>query len=467
MNTEVVKYEKMWNIPEYRLVSPGELLASQFLAQAKPRKGSHVIDFGCGTGRGALMLAILGGLKITMVDFAKNCLDEELEQMLTTQAHVLDFVEADLENPIPVTAEYGYCTDVMEHIPPDKVDIVLNNVLRAAKHVFFSIHTEQDRCGKMIGEELHLTVHNYSWWLQRFTDRGCVIHFSQELESACIFYVSAWMEGNEIVKAGVLNTAEEDIKDNVRYNCAQGWNQVSPHELNKEECIIIGGGPTLNDFLDDIKIKRANGAKLITLNGAYNWAIENGLNPSAQILVDARAFNARFVRPLHDTCVYLIASQCHPSVFEGLPRDRTFIWHTSAAMIEGILKENYEQWWPIPGGSTALLRAIPLMRMLGYKKFYLYGCDSCIATDNKHHAYAQPENDSELIAPVIVSTPNSGGDRIFSCHYWMVSQAEEFISLIKVLGEEIELEIFGDGLLKYILDVGAEAQDIESIKEVA
>ncbi len=64
-------------MPEYRVVAPGEHLAQQFLAQARPRKGASVIDFGCGTGRGALMLAVLGGLNVTMVDFARNCLDDE------------------------------------------------------------------------------------------------------------------------------------------------------------------------------------------------------------------------------------------------------------------------------------------------------------------------------------------------------------------------------------------------------
>jgi len=93
--------------------------------------------------------------------------------------------------------------------------------------------------------------------------------------------------------------------------------------------------------------------------------------------------------------------------------------------------------------------------MLGFKRFHLFGCDSCIEED-KHHAYEQVENDGQLVMPVNVS------GKIFNCNPWMVSQAQEFIDLIKMLGDEIELEIYG-GLLHHILESGASYADIKEI----
>jgi ubiquinone/menaquinone biosynthesis C-methylase UbiE len=49
----------MWDKPEYRVVSPGEMVAKEFLRQAKPKNGESVIDLGCGTGRGSKALAFL------------------------------------------------------------------------------------------------------------------------------------------------------------------------------------------------------------------------------------------------------------------------------------------------------------------------------------------------------------------------------------------------------------------------
>lgn len=449
-NTEKIKYEKLWGLPDYRKVSPGENHALLFLEQAKPKAGASVIDFGCGTGRGSLMLALLGKMQVVMIDFAGNCLDADVQNALITQAHALKFVNADLELPLQVAAEYGYCSDVLEHIPSDKVGKVIDNILHAARHAFFSIATTDDICGELIGETLHLSQYPYSWWLDRFKERDCVIHWSKEEKGVCFFYVSAWQDVSEIVNVGKLNVTEEEVRDNVKFNCVQGWTQIEPHETNDLELMILGGSPSLADFIDDIKYQRKRGVKLITLNGAYNWALEHGLIPSAQIIVDARSFNARFTKPVIDDCKYLIASQCHPSVFEGLPKDRTYIWHTAAEGIKDILNKQYNIWWSIPGGSTVLLRAIPLLRMLGYKRFHLYGCDSCL-DGNTHHAYLQQENDSECIIPVQVT-----GGRIFKCHPWMAAQAQEMINLIRYFGNEIELEIYGDGLLKAILTAGAE-----------
>jgi SAM-dependent methyltransferase len=425
-----------------------------FLGQARPKTGASVIDFGCGTGRGSLALALFGKLNITMVDFTDNCLDKDIQNALITQAHTLKFVKADLERPLSIVSEYGYCTDVMEHIPTGKIDNVLNNILHASRHVFFSISITDDVCGSLIDESLHLSKYPYLWWLDKFKARECIIHWSKEEDGVCFFYISAWQDAQSVVDIGVLNINEEAVRANVKHNCAQGWNQIQPHVTNNLEVMILGGSPSLSNFTDDIKRKRAEGVKLITLNGAYNWALEQGLSPSAQIIVDGRPFNARFTKPVIDKCVYLISSQCDPSVLEELPKDRTYLWHTSTESIKDILNEQYDVWWGIPGGSTVLLRAIPMMRMLGYKKFHLYGCDSCLSS-NTHHAYAQPENDSDCIVPV-----NITGGRIFNCHPWMVAQAQEMINLIRFMGNEIELEIYGDGLLKGLLVAGAEIAGI-------
>lgn len=449
--TEKRKYEMMWEHPEYRNVSPGELSAKSFIDIAHPKQGSTVIDFGCGTGRGSLMLAIFG-MDVTMLDFASNCLDDDVRDALVSQSHVMQFVEQDLAKPISVSAQYGYCTDVMEHIPPTQVDKVLRNVLTSAQHVFFQISCTDDACGALIGHPLHLSVHDYAWWLAKFREHDAHIHWSAESEGGeyCFFYVTAWADGGDVAKSGKLNSTNEQVLANVKANLEAGWDQVVPHETNDIEVMILCGGPSLAQFEDDIRRRREGGMPLITLNGTYNWCLERGIRPSAQIVVDSREFNKRFVQPQVDTCRYLIASQCHPALLEGLPKDRTLLWHTGVTPeVEALLDQHYQgRWYPVPGGSTVMLRAIPLMRMLGYRKFHVYGFDSCLSGDT-HHAYAQAENDHDLTVPACV------GDRVFQCHGWMVSQAQEFMYLVRFMGDEVELEVYGDGLIAHILNTGA------------
>jgi hypothetical protein len=459
-NPEALKYGELWGKhPVYRTISPGEQLAQLFLAEAKPKPGSTCIDFGCGTGRGGLALALFGKLNVTMVDFVKNCLDDDVKQMCETQSHTLRFLKKDLEQPMGIVAQYGYCTDVMEHIPPDKVDQVLDRVLGAAEHVFFSISLTDDRCGALIGQPLHLTVQPYEWWLEKFQKRNTVVHWSRNLGDMALFYVSDWCSGDFIVSHGTLNESVEQIRENVRVNVGNGWAQVKPYQPNDMEVMILGGGWSLPQHLEEIRQKREDGVKLVTLNGTYNWALEHGLSPSAQIVVDARPFNARFTKPVHETCRYLIASQCHPSVLEGLPKERTMLWHTMYDDIKDLVGEQFKDGlYPVPSCTTVMVTSIPLLRMLGFQKFHLYGCDSCVSPDkSQHHAYEQKENDGSPIVPVSVT-----GGRIFWCNPWMVAQAQQFMEMLKLMKDEVEIAVYGDGLLKHILDVGAEMADLET-----
>ena len=450
--SERSKYEAMWAIPDYRKVAPGADAAMTFLRQASLKPGAEVIDFGAGTGRGAAIISQMGGAKVHMLDFAANCLDDDVRSHVDGEN--LKFTQHDLTKPSPVQAEYGYCTDVMEHLPPAQVDQVLVNILQAAQHVFFQISCVDDVMGALIGQPLHLTVQPYEWWHKKLQGLDCVIHWSRNDGHQALFYVSAWQDASKLVEIGLLNIGEDQVKANVKANIAAGWQQVQPYLTQDAEVMILAGGPSLQQHQKQIHEMREAGVKMVTLNGAYNWALKLGFKPSAQIIVDARPFNARFTKPVSPGCKYLISSQCDPSVLEGLPHDMTYLWHTGAEHVREDLDAAYPVWWLVPGGSTVMLRAIPLLRMLGFKQFHLFGFDSCLDGD-AHHAYAQPENDTEMVIPVTV------GGRTFRCHAWQIAQAQEFMDLVKFLGDEIELEVYGDGLINHILRTGAEISEKE------
>ena len=257
---------------------------------------------------------------------------------------------------------------------------------------------------------------------------------------------------------GRLNAGLEVVKANVEANIRLGFQQVQPYPTNDVEVMIVGGGPSLKDQIDEIRDLRERGVKLVTLNNAYQYCLDHQIKPSAYVMVDARPFNVRFVENTIPECKYFIASQCDPEVFQKLDKvkEQTFIWHTSAEEIQDILTAQYPKCFPVPGGSTVLLRAIPLFRMLGFKRFHIFGCDSCLDIAGSHHAYEQKENDEQAVIPVRV------GGRIFYCNPWMVSQAREFIDLIGCMGDVMELNIHG-GLLRQILESGAERAALEEI----
>lgn len=454
LNPERAKYDKLWQHEAYRTVSPGEQWATLFLEHARPEANADAIDFGCGTGRGGLALALFGAMRVKMLDFTANCLDEHVAEACISQPARIGFDVQDLTKPIPQSAAYGYCCDVMEHIPTDDVPTVLRNILSSANQVFFGISTVDDVMGALIGETLHLTVKPMAWWVEQIREAGAKVHWTKELDGACAIYCSIWRDANDVVSCGVINVAEEVIDAQTKANIDADWMQLSPFETQPREIVLLAGGPSMLDHIEQIKALRADGCALVTMNGAYAWAIEQGMSPSAQIVLDARPFNARFVSPVTDTCRYLIASQCHPSTLEGLPKDRTYLWHSGISdENEARALEKHGMFYPVPGGSTVVLRALPLLRILGYKRFHIFGFDSCVRDDGTHHAYVQTENDNQPLLPVTC------GGRTFKCAPWMVSQASEFRDIVAFLGNEVELNIVGDGLIAHMVQTGADLSD--------
>lgn len=453
MNAEQSKYERLWaDHARYRQIAPGEQLADHFLSLARPMPHQTTYDFGCGTGRGAARIA--KRCRVVGFDFADNCLD-------TAVRGAFEFVQHDLTRPVDLPlADFGYCTDVLEHIPTADVALVLQNIVQAARRVYLCISTVEDQLGALIGEPLHLTVRPLAWWREQLEAIGYQVAHAQDLGHACVFYGSAWATFGDVEHRVVLNVEEERVAQNVRANLALGLQEVAPHDRQDTEIMLLCGGPSLADSRDEIVAANRAGMPAITVNGSYNWLIENGGRPGAQIILDAREFNRRFTEPPVLACKYLVASQCDPALVASLPKSQTWLWHGAGDVVEHVIHEYAQanaanrEWFPVPGGTTVALRALPLLAMLGFQRINVYGLDSCVRA-GAHHAYAQPENDGIGVVPISVA------GREFLCEGWMVKQAEEFQDVMRhlLIPAGVDLAIHGDGLIAAILEAAAAAKE--------
>jgi len=460
ISDEQLMYQKCWNIPEYRKWSPGEGCVEQFLEAIDRDELKTLIDFGCGTGRAGYKLWQDGQFDVTLMDFAWNCLDANIKERIDGSNPVqgLTFVEHDITKKTALKADYGYCCDVMEHIPEDQVDDVLETILTAATDVFFQICTTKDHFGNHpdINHPLHVCVHGYQWWLKKLMRHGVRIHRSLERPGHVIFFVSGYT-GFSFDKL-THNTNDEIVHKQIRQNCERGLKQVMAYEEQADQkVVVLGGGPSLNDYVDEIRAHKEAGAKIITMNNTYAWAKENDLWPVTQFMVDARPFNKRFVEPTDEENLYIIAAQVHPQVFDLLPEERTMMMHCnlddeSIEIINEVVGECYKDWMPIPGGSSIMLRTLPCLQQLGFRDVEIYGFDSCLI-DSEHHAYEQKENDTGGSNHDLHFKIN---DRSFSCHPWMLSQAKEFIEVKSRLLAKMDIKVHGDGLIAYLLETGAE-----------
>jgi len=249
---------------------------------------------------------------------------------------------------------------------------------------------------------------------------------------------------------GHMNTSAARIVEHVEANIRRPLPQVRPYPARQQIGVIACGGPSLADDWGDLKALVDGGAKLCTVNGAHNYCVERGLIPSIHTQVDARPFNTRFVQPPQEKTLYCLASQCHPSVFDALDDHKVAIYHCETGSGEKeVLDEYYfKRWSFVEGGSTVALRALSLMRILGFRKIEMFGFDSC-HMGGRQHAYDQPENLDRKDQAVVV------GGREFLCDGWMAEQAVDFMGLMKARAMLYDdIKVHGDGLIAALIQHG-------------
>lgn len=263
--------------------------------------------------------------------------------------------------------------------------------------------------------------------------------------------------------AGEMNTPEPVILEQVARSIRRGHPQVWGQPIQADRVALVGGGPSLAATEAELVDLVHHGAKVVTVNNAHRWCLARNIRPSAHIVLDARPRQAHFVEPAIPRCHYLLASQCHDDTWNAVAGREVRIWHAGAP--DGELKPLLDayylgHWQPIVGGTTVIMRALMLLRCLGYLRFDLFGVDSCYL-DGQHHAYPQPENDSDRRLTVNVTPPgHPERARAFTCAPWHIKQLECFLETIRTNGETFAARVHGDGLLAFALRELAGIEDV-------
>lgn len=157
---EKFKYAQIWREQKYDSANALEwanTLVDKFVVRGK------CLDIGCGSGITAAQIwkrsqqANLGieihGLDITMRAFNAPLLGIERPAW-----------DTGLQND---SYHYTFSTDLMEHIPPQKVGTTIREIGRITKKAtIHQIFTRKDR--KYSGHEVHLTVQPIEWWREQF-----------------------------------------------------------------------------------------------------------------------------------------------------------------------------------------------------------------------------------------------------------------------------------------------------------
>lgn len=84
------------------------------------------------------------------------------------------------KDALPLPAEMVVCTDVLEHIEPDYLGAVLDDLQRVTLNIgFFTVSTRLAKKTLADGRNAHLIVEQPEWWLPKIMQRFTLMQFNQ------------------------------------------------------------------------------------------------------------------------------------------------------------------------------------------------------------------------------------------------------------------------------------------------
>lgn len=217
-----------------------------------------------------------------------------------------------------------------------------------------------------------------------------------------------------------------------------------PDAVRRQKLNIIAGGPSAAKA----KLWQMDGP-VLALNSAIRLFKETGLYPKYFAACDPQEMVADLLpdSPPYDT-IYLIASKCHPSVFQKLKGRDVRLWHLRDYDADGRSR--------IALCPSVTLSATWLMHRMGYTDFEYYGWDGCFM-DGKHHAAVDDDWSSFEHLEVnyggkIEGSEVIGGKTFLTTRSWVAEAkaAEQFFQLADYF--DLRLTIHGDGMFAHARD---------------
>lgn len=186
----------------------------------------------------------------------------------------------------------------------------------------------------------------------------------------------------------------------------------------------------------------------MALNGALDLFTERGWEPTYFAACDPQELVTEFLvnAPFHTT--FLLASQCHPSVFRRLQNRRVLLWH----LLDGPVLPPHTPF--VRHGSSITLTALHLARLLGYNDLHVWGWDCCVdPLTLTHHAAAHGDFRAELRALEHRTSLDGEPTRSFLTTNTWAFEAQQAVFMVEELRRfGVTTTVHGPGLVRHTLD---------------
>ena len=261
----------------------------------------------------------------------------------------------------------------------------------------------------------------------------------------------------------------EYIQNNIEINTPKFTKWLDKKgSVNNETVFVVSAGPSLEKNIAKLKAEKRKHprAKILCVKHALPILIENGIFPWGCIVLDPRPVDGvsthgivrkDLFKKIPKRTNFFIASMSDPTIVDLLieKSSNTYGWHAYSNAIDDY--EPLKNKMLITGGTCAAMRTLGLMYTLGFRSFKLFGFDCSLEGE------PEDQKDAQLFQ-VGIGDEKKGG------LHWttgeLLAMAQDFEQMINRPDIDMNIEVYGGGLVQSIWEDGKDKFMRLSYKEI-
>lgn len=324
------------------------------------------------------------------------------------------------------TADMQVACNILEHVPDPEAE--LRKMIRHARKAVMATIVLDAQRGEAYWREVFERFLRISEW---------------KCENGAILLIGA----PKVDVAGVIAVGAVDSEERfaqVKSNVLRTAKRIEPSGPHGKWAIIACYGPSLADNVDRLRQEIADtGGDVISVSGAHDFLIQNGIVPTYHVECDPRAHKADNIEKAHPGVAYLIGSVCHPVLFDKLEGADVRLWHVGQSEHNKRIVDELgeDPGHIISGGGSVGLRSIPLLYSLGYRDMSIFGMDCSFKDEGKTQWAGKHAGKRQDCCQVLC------GERVFVSSAILLTYATNFWETVQKV-DDLTVRLFGDGLLQ-------------------
>ncbi len=237
-------------------------------------------------------------------------------------------------------------------------------------------------------------------------------------------------------------------KQNVKYSLRSGIPDIDKLEMihKGQEAVIIGGGPSVDDYIKTIKDKIDEGAVIVSIERMYSWCLDNGIVPNYVVVLDASDDVMESFNSIHSDTTHIIAAQVNSEIIDKLKPHKSYMFNVhqpGIPLAKYFVDGKEEVMTLINSGSSVTLCAMSVAMYLGCRDYSVFGFDCQVSGGN----YAKGITGVGDIKDIIEVTVN---ERRFKTTMAYLSFAQQFFMMKEMAkAQDVinKVKIYGDSLV--------------------